>query len=64
MLFKYINEKTIEILTEEGLEGWFWTEMYNAFVKGDVSWTKTKRSFHEESSQKQNEYLVIKMRRE
>jgi len=63
MQYKYVNEKTVEILCEEGLEEWFWKKMYQALMKNDVILKKSQRSFYDETKENQSKFLVIQIKR-
>lgn len=64
MQYRYVDEKTVYLLTEEGLEEWFWTEMHKALVSGNVKIKKKNRKFFDDTTKKHNEYLVIEFKRD
>lgn len=64
MQFRYVDEKTIMILTEEGLEEWFWEKMYKALVSGDVKFKKVKRKAYDDSNKIHSNYTTIQITRE
>lgn len=64
MQFRYVNDKRIMILTEDGLEEWFWEQMYKALVAGDVKFKKSHRTSYEGEDKNISNYTVIEIARE
>lgn len=61
MQHRFESEKKLEIYCEDGLERWFFNELFHAVGKGTFKMRKTKRSvWHEEKNkyQKTEIYMI------